>query len=138
VSKKLRGVLQGKDKILGDMKILYRWAAVTVLFSLLLITCVALSRGRSPNATYDLLKFAEVYDISKIKRFAQDGRTYYLVICQHPVTFLSSGPPAYIFNSEGRCVDWVGDFGDATPFRKRWKDFPGATDVSIREINLLE
>lgn len=48
---------------------------------------------------------------------------------------LPSGPPAYVFDSKGKLIDWSGDTGDDPGFREKWS---GAFEASsVEELKQL-
>jgi len=50
-----------------------------------------------------------------------------------PLTF-PSGPPAYIFDSQGRLIDWTSDSGDDPSFQDRWSKVV-LTEISLADLD---
>jgi hypothetical protein len=58
-----------------------------------------------------------------VRMVERDGESYYEFNGHPPrayVIALPSGPPAYIFDSDGRFVAWCADPGDTPSFRHQW------------------
>lgn len=69
--------------------------------------------------------------------FEYDGNQYFEVLGKVPTTALfygGSGPPAYVFNSEGRLVDWTPDRGDTTRYVKKWGSFGVGSQIALAEV----
>ncbi len=74
--------------------------------------------------------------IRLIRVFEADSRPYVEVLGAVPkgaFYYAASGPPAYVFDSEGRLADWTPDRGEASRYLKRW----GAFNVGKR-IDVIE
>lgn len=80
-------------------------------------------------------RFGEPCDILSVRR---DRRDFYEFVGHWPSGFvaaLPSSPPAYVFDEQGRLVDWCPDPGDQPEHRRRWP-LQSATSlnlVSVRE-----
>lgn len=63
-----------------------------------------------------------------------DGKQY--VIAYGPLSgVFPSGPPAYVFDSDGALVDWSKDIGDDSEFIKKWQSQRhGDKVLSRREV----
>lgn len=53
----------------------------------------------------------------------------YLIIFGPLNGFVSSGPPAYVFDKSGQFVEWVPDSGDDSNFERRWQPAGPRIDV---------
>jgi hypothetical protein len=65
-------------------------------------------------------RFGEPRRIQMVER---DGQVFYEFTGQWPsrwVMALPSDPPAYVFDEQGRYVDWCSDPGDAPSYRRIW------------------
>ncbi|HEV7406363.1 MAG TPA: hypothetical protein VGO11_25665 [Chthoniobacteraceae bacterium] len=82
-----------------------------------------------------LQRFGPPARIFRIQR--ADGVFFYFaghMDSDAPWLKLPSGPPAYIYDSRGRLVDWCGDSGDADQWVSRWLHAGTKTDVSVEEV----
>lgn len=70
-----------------------------------------------------------------VRRFAFGEATYFEVWGQLGGTIrLPSGPPSYIFDPNGRLVDWTSDRGDAGNYSRKWGHFKDAQFISVPEM----
>ncbi len=80
------------------------------------------ARHVSPEGVTDLRGFLARYGEIDHAFTIERGTTQYFVATL-PVgsgLALPSGPPAYVFDSEGRLVDWSGDTGDDSRYKHAW------------------
>ena len=95
---------------------------------------------RPPPGATNLVAFLELqsqpYEICK---FVYSGKTHLEVIGKPVILLFSppSGPPAYIFDENGRIVDWCRDIGDNPSFIKKWGDFSNAVPITRDEAKQL-
>lgn len=70
-------------------------------------------------------------------RVWKGGRTHYLVggPIRAPLALLS-GPPVYVFDSEGTLIDWTLDEGDVGAFQGRWSGLPTG-DFDVKELDRI-
>lgn len=53
---------------------------------------------------------------------------------------LPSGPPAYVFDSKGKMIDWSSDIGDDSHFSDKWKQRwqkDNIKDISLSDMDAL-
>lgn len=108
---------------------------------LVLVTWLVLS-GREeaklrPPPTMETIEdfLAQMPAPQQIKRFEFDGKTFFEIFGQLGGTIrLPSGPPAYVFDSQGRFVAWTADRGDDGPYFKRWGRFQNSTNISLVDL----
>jgi len=50
------------------------------------------------------------------------GEEFLLAVGPKPKTPFAKGPPMYVFDREGRMIDWTADSGEDADFTKQWID----------------
>jgi hypothetical protein len=78
---------------------------------------------------------AEMPKPEKVIVFEKDGSAYAEVIGlrpRFPAVPVASGPPAYIFDSNGQVRYWTTDVGDSIEYRKNWQNRHNAREVSMK------
>ena len=69
-------------------------------------------------------------------RFEFDGRTFYVLRGSLQARFrVPSGPPVYVFDEQGKMVDWCSDEGENANIHERWNGFPNTLPIAIDELN---
>ena len=68
-----------------------------------------------------------------VRSITKDGQVFYVFFgpIRAPLA-LPSGPPAYIFDQNGKLIDWALDSGENPRFSSMWRDHQG------REIEIIE
>lgn len=77
--------------------------------------------------------FEKVFSVSR------NGVVFYKVIGKNPYNSvaLPSGPPAYIYGSDGKLVEWVYDIGENQAFREKWwtpVDIPALSKQEVEDL----
>jgi len=81
-------------------------------------------RRINPKGKFDTIQkyLATHPDTSRIYRIEKDRNQY--IIAHGKVDALlafPSSPPAYVFDSSGKLVDWANDPGDNSTFQNKWQ-----------------
>ena len=64
----------------------------------------------------------------------RDGVRYYVFVGPLPPSpAVASGHPRYVFDREGRVVDWTADVGDDTGYIDRWSNATSYGTVEVAE-----
>lgn len=100
-----------------------------------LLSEIRWSRINNPSGRFDnLQEYLEHGRYSeRVIRVEKNGNAFF--ITHSPMdTWLAapSGPAAYVFDENGRLVDWSNDMGDDPSFRKRWP--PPHENSSMEEL----
>ncbi len=120
----------------------FRAIAITVaillaLFCLLIVDEFRVVRIITPSEKErDLLAFLESRtDLKKIRHFNFQEKEYLEIRSGRPFSLLSlpSGPPAYIFDRQGKLVEWSKDIGDDSKFQRRWNVPTNAPSLTVEE-----
>lgn len=72
----------------------------------------------------------------KVVVFEKDGWSYVEVIGlppSFPVTPVPSGPPAYVFDSNGHINYWTVDIGDDAEYWAKWRHRANSREVSMKD-----
>ena len=100
-----------------------RWIVILGLPLVVFASCVAydrafMARARPPEGLATLEQFRRWKGAAVIRQgtFESAGRTY-TVMMGPAGRSLPSGPAAYLFDEQGRFIDWSSDIGDAPSYR---------------------
>jgi hypothetical protein len=113
------------------------WTVLILLpIAYLVASEVHYARSISPRAVHDVAdyfqRFGEPLFVQLVER---DGKSYYEFSGRLPPWFslaTPSAPPAYIFDAQGRFVEWCSDPGDTAGYRARWPlSTTGRVDVLV-------
>jgi len=99
----------------------------------------AKTTNRAASAT-NLVSFLRIEPQPRvIRKFSYNGRTHLEILgnAAAPGLSLPSSPPAYIFDQQGRLLDWASDPGDNPSFAAKWGGFSNATPMSVDELKNL-
>ena len=92
----------------------------------LLVDLVPLMAARPPKDLKTIKEFRDWKreDITGRGTFENAG-VVYTVFLAAPGRFLASGPSAYLFDDQGRFIDWTSDMGDVLTVRHRFNLMSG-------------
>lgn len=90
-----------------------------------------------PGHVQTLAQFsANMAKPEKVVVFEKDGATYVEVVGLppgFPAVPVPSGPPTYIFDSNGRIKYWAVDVGETTEYWEKWHSRVKSREVSLKE-----
>jgi hypothetical protein len=103
------GLVSGRLKTIGEYAILVG----VFLWCLLAVGFLDFKRYQPPRGTTTLDQL--VASLPETLKFAvvEQGGKQYVVWIGRPRGAIVSGPPVYVFDSNGSLVDWVADSGDS-------------------------
>jgi hypothetical protein len=91
-----------------------------------------------PDGVYDIKDFLQRFpEQERTFQSDVDGHRYVVVWISTPKVagHISSGPPAYVFDSDGALVDWSADIGDDGKIWEKWL-LASARELKESEFNL--
>ena len=83
------------------------------------------AHGKSPVGIATVSDFHRIYGRPTfVRRYQRDGQVFYHLFGRDPhfpwLLAFPSSPPAYVFDSSGRFVEWSPDPGDDTHYQQKW------------------
>src|SRR5262245_20975288 len=100
---------------------------VMVLFFAVWMTWTSVASNAMERGGCDVLEFGEGKKDETIYLFRWKKKEYFAIEIQDDVfPRIASGPPAYIFTTAGRLVDWTKDRGDDNRFASNWRYGPNS------------
>ena len=90
--------------------------------------------GKFTNVTEYLAQDRKPVSIKKIEK---EGNVYFIAFGPLDSWLAApSGPAAYVFDADGKMVDWAGDSGEADDFNSRWP-WPERKDSDLEELKKI-
>ena len=123
------------------MKINKSHTSVTwlLLFGLIVLL-VALNRLHystiTPTAQCNIQEFSERVHFSHLWKYTQKDQVRYLAMGEPtPVWVLPvpSGSPLYVFDPEGKLVEWIEEYGNSPKDRARW-DLSSCQEITLEQV----
>jgi hypothetical protein len=113
--------------VLGFLAVLVVWAAMSAHET---------NKLKPPATVRTVQDFLQQMPApARVRTFTFSGGNYYEVWGQMGSTVrLPSGSPSYIFDPNGRLVDWTSDRGDAGNYTRKWGHFKDARFISMEQM----
>lgn len=95
---------------------------IAMLLVIYLVMIAVSDKNLAPASGSTFATFAQSMPSPSSLQLAKVGNREYLIWSgsRPPFWKLSSGPPAYVFDDVGNCIDWTPDSGEAPTFTRKW------------------
>ena len=117
-----------------------RWTSVIVIvlmfgaIALYFVLVRSYYRRISPLPQCTIEQLSARVGLGRWQKCQRNGSVFYLAEGQLPPGFvLASGPPVYVFDSEGMLVEWFDDSGDEPSGLATWRG-PSCEDVTLKQV----
>jgi hypothetical protein len=88
----------------------------------------------TPPAAATTLQGFAAWQQTSVRYVSRDDAAIVIALVSfHESERLASGPAAYVFNENGRLVDWTVDMGDDSRFQSKWPIRGEDSEISLSE-----